>query len=88
MLVLTMHPDRTAEDIIIRVGSEVITIRLCSVGRDKARVGVQAARHVEVNRREVDERKFPDDSVVLADDVMPDIHTCPTPLVVREEDRG
>ena len=65
---------RLGEEIVIRCPSgEVIRVVLTRIrDRERARIGVEASRNVEINRREVHEKKYktklPDLSGVREDD--------------------
>lgn len=52
MLILSRHID---EEIYITVGSELIKIQVVDIRGDKVRLGVSAALHIAVHRREVHE---------------------------------
>jgi carbon storage regulator len=45
---------KRSERIVVRFGSEAISICVVEIYGDKVRLGVEAPKHVEVNREEVD----------------------------------
>lgn len=50
MLVLSRHID---EEIYITVGDELIKVQVVDIRGDKVRLGIEAAQHIAVHRREV-----------------------------------
>lgn len=57
MLVLTRRP---AEQIVIRLNGEIVVVSILAVDGSKVRLGFEADPSVEVNRKEVDDRKYRD----------------------------
>lgn len=53
---LVLHR-KLSEEIVIRFAGQQVVVKLVSVGGDGARIGVVADREVQVDRREVYERK-------------------------------
>lgn len=51
MLVLSR---RVEEAVIVRVGCEVIEVKVLQIRGDKVRLGFVASQHVKVNRSEID----------------------------------
>lgn len=50
MLVLSRHID---EEIYITVGDELIKVQVVDIRGDKVRLGIEAASHISIHRREV-----------------------------------
>jgi len=53
MLVLTR---KQHEQLVIRLGDQIVMVRVLSVARDRVRLGITADRSVEVHREEVARR--------------------------------
>ncbi len=54
MLILSR---KAQEQIVIKVGTDVITVTVQAIYSDKVRLGVHAADHVQIDRKEVYESK-------------------------------
>lgn len=54
MLILTR---KTGQDVVIRVGDVVIEVKVASMLSDRVRLGFTATKRVEINRREIDEKR-------------------------------
>lgn len=48
---------RFEQEVVIRVGETVITVAPVALGHERVRLLFKAPRNVEINRREIDDRK-------------------------------
>lgn len=55
MLVLSRRP---TEQIIVRLGDQVLVVSVVEIEGNKVRLGFDADPSIEVNRKEVDDRKY------------------------------
>ncbi len=53
MLVLSRHKD---ESIMIKLGNDVVKVKIVDIRSDKVRLGFEAPKHIEIYREEIYEK--------------------------------